>query len=68
MNRAEGCETCGILLGRLTSCMKLLDEAIARMRSLVGTKKPDEFAAVLRDTESHATYALEHGANPPGTD
>jgi hypothetical protein len=46
------CETCRILLERLKGCIKLLDETIARMRSLVGAKKPEEFAAVLRETES----------------
>jgi hypothetical protein len=32
--------------------MKLLDETIARMRSLGSAKKPEEFAVILRETES----------------
>jgi hypothetical protein len=46
------CERCKVLSDRLKGCMKLLDEAVARMRSLVGAKKPEEFAALLRETES----------------
>ena len=47
-----GCETCNILVDRLAEATKRLDRAALRLRSLIGAKKPEEFAAVFRESKS----------------
>jgi hypothetical protein len=46
------CQTCHVLLNSLEDARNRLDAAMLRMRSVVGTRRPEEFRAALLEWQS----------------